>query len=250
MQVRPRERAREAERCVVCHDASSGLVACRGCGALLHAQCLVDVRGCPTLGCGEKDPLQYVPAHTGVLCEVCEDKGYYLQGDRERKQYCLWCKKGREWAARRADVDQFIGDNVATNAKQARVACDVCKKTISLGDPYISHEGFNVCTADECRRKAHLVRDLRGPFQCKHEYSGNSTQCVYCGRSAADLFREGLTSASTWAALVQQGADDLTVELVDHIRHQAKREFVRKCYFAAFMLIFLYIAVELVLAGH
>jgi hypothetical protein len=49
------------ERCAVCRDASSGLVMCRGCSTLIHAACLIEVRGCPTIGCDEADPLQREP---------------------------------------------------------------------------------------------------------------------------------------------------------------------------------------------
>jgi len=57
MKVRQRETNEKEERCAVCHDSSGGLLLCRGCNTCVHASCLLEVRGCPTLGCGELDPL-------------------------------------------------------------------------------------------------------------------------------------------------------------------------------------------------
>lgn len=53
-----RQRESQEERCAVCRDGPEGLVICRGCSTLLHASCLIDVHGCPTIGCDEIDPLQ------------------------------------------------------------------------------------------------------------------------------------------------------------------------------------------------
>lgn len=56
--IKTKERRGGDDRCAVCRDGPDGLVVCRGCNTLLHASCLIDVRGCPTLGCNERDPLQ------------------------------------------------------------------------------------------------------------------------------------------------------------------------------------------------
>lgn len=58
--LRPSGR-RKDERCVLCHDGPDGLVICRGCGALTHAQCLLGAGSCPTPGCDERDPLAEPP---------------------------------------------------------------------------------------------------------------------------------------------------------------------------------------------
>lgn len=55
--IRARQR-NDAEQCAVCRDGPEGLLICRGCGTMLHATCLIDVRGCPTIGCNERDPLE------------------------------------------------------------------------------------------------------------------------------------------------------------------------------------------------
>jgi hypothetical protein len=55
--VKIRQRRDLQGQCAVCRDGPSGLVICRGCGTLLHAACLIDVGGCPTIGCDELDPL-------------------------------------------------------------------------------------------------------------------------------------------------------------------------------------------------
>lgn len=54
-------------RCSICHDASSGLLECTGCGTMVHAQCIVEHGSCPTPGCNERDPLQQGPPTTGTL---------------------------------------------------------------------------------------------------------------------------------------------------------------------------------------
>jgi len=58
LRVTPRAGNPQEERCAVCRDGPDGLVVCRGCHTLLHASCLMDVNGCPTIGCNERDPLQ------------------------------------------------------------------------------------------------------------------------------------------------------------------------------------------------
>lgn len=50
------------ERCAICRDGPEGLVICRSCKTLAHAACLIENGGgCPTLGCGERDPLAGSP---------------------------------------------------------------------------------------------------------------------------------------------------------------------------------------------
>jgi hypothetical protein len=46
-------RARQAERCALCHDALGGeQLACPGCGTRVHASCRKELgRACPSLGC-------------------------------------------------------------------------------------------------------------------------------------------------------------------------------------------------------
>lgn len=70
MRVKAQESKGEQEHCAVCHDGPDGLVICRGCGTMLHAQCLVSLPGCPTLGCVERDPL------LGIEATKSEDEDY------------------------------------------------------------------------------------------------------------------------------------------------------------------------------
>jgi hypothetical protein len=46
-------RARQAERCALCHDALEGQhFTCSGCGTRVHASCRKELgRACPSLGC-------------------------------------------------------------------------------------------------------------------------------------------------------------------------------------------------------
>jgi len=79
------------ERCAVCRDGPDGLVVCRGCNTFLHASCLIDVRGCPTLGCNERDPLEAQQADCchdtyNAVDRSCADCGMsYKQTERDRK---------------------------------------------------------------------------------------------------------------------------------------------------------------------
>lgn len=48
----PKIRLLPRQRCPFCHDGVGGAThACVGCGAVYHAECLAEARGCSTLGC-------------------------------------------------------------------------------------------------------------------------------------------------------------------------------------------------------
>lgn len=82
VRVKAQESKGEQEHCAVCRDGPDGLVVCRGCGTMLHAQCLVSLPGCPTLGCGERDPL------LGVESTKSEDENYDPKELRRILKYC------------------------------------------------------------------------------------------------------------------------------------------------------------------
>lgn len=50
-------------RCPYCHDGLTGTISeCSGCKATLHDECLLEARGCVTLGCHNRAPKRTVRA--------------------------------------------------------------------------------------------------------------------------------------------------------------------------------------------
>ena len=102
-------------RCPYCHDdivAGDANRACYACLTWHHSECW-NYSGCVTCGGGPPEPpsepkrepsridalLDLVKYVNELLadCKNCMDKGYTVQGDRERKERCMWCRKGAEW---------------------------------------------------------------------------------------------------------------------------------------------------------
>jgi hypothetical protein len=63
--------------CVVCRDSDGVVAVCRGCGTTTHAECVVESRGCPTIGCARRDVLPVAPwtgqPPASTTCVVCRD---------------------------------------------------------------------------------------------------------------------------------------------------------------------------------
>jgi len=131
--LRPSER-REDERCALCHDGPTGLVICRGCGALTHAQCLLHHGSCPTPGCDERDPMQEPPP--SVRGQLKEWRNFFRgeKGPREeprcrhkfgKDQRCVYCHR---------DVDDIWQDGPPVyEDPDARGPCKKCGKEVFAG---------------------------------------------------------------------------------------------------------------------
>lgn len=113
-------------RCAVCHDASSGLLICQGCQTHLHAQCLVDVGSCPTLGCEERDPISTVDIpvsekeRSELLDKFTPEKFLkMIEGFRENRQHLA--QVDRDYYERDRKIKMY------TNAGRL-CHCDVCEE--------------------------------------------------------------------------------------------------------------------------
>jgi hypothetical protein len=76
-------------RCAGCHDLLADPVACPGCGAVLHPDCLADLARCPTLGCGDRGSLRAKARRWRLSPERAEVVPY--PGDPERDILLLSC---------------------------------------------------------------------------------------------------------------------------------------------------------------
>ena len=163
MKVRPRVQSQQEERCAVCRDGPEGLVVCRGCGTFLHASCLIDVRGCPTIGCNEKDPLQEEakpqfppgtrPGPYGVEYDPVKVWNY----DVSQSPYSV--KEMTEGSV----VTQVVGNN----------------NVVSIG----GRAGLENKDHEAIRRAEEGPQKEPG---CNHQFHPLDDKCVYCRTSVMD----------------------------------------------------------------
>lgn len=146
MKVRQRQNKSE-EHCAVCRDGPEGLVVCRGCNTLLHASCLIDVRGCPTIGCNELDPLQEeldpLQVDRGSRERPCLVHSPHLISASCREDlFDLWggdvssactCGKGKERIIGFIEALKTPLPAIPSVAEQMAAAADSCKHSF---DPY------------------------------------------------------------------------------------------------------------------
>lgn len=164
MIVSERKQSRDEHRCAVCRDGPNGLVRCHGCDTVIHASCLIDVGGCPTLGCGEKDPLAKAPRETEGSSVV------QVVGDGNVVSVGGWSK---------ANADGFVETKCSHDWNPANQQCFNCGITVEkmacqeFGS--IRH-GKRVHNAESraVRQELHdyLKRDIRELNGARHEIMG------------------------------------------------------------------------------
>jgi len=222
VKVRPRQKNKEDERCAVCRDGPEGLVVCRGCNTLLHATCLIDVRGCPTIGCNERDPLEkrQDDCSHGTMNAVdnsCYDCGLsYKQMRREKRS------TKEHGAIRQAEdgpqkelgcVHRFspldhkcmlchMSDMEVFDRMNAIGAVAYAKEKVVCGSPRCGEpttrqaQYCSLCYADEACGWAKLPpkrvpETQRNPLlPCKHKFHPKDMHCIHCQKDAYEYCRE------------------------------------------------------------
>ena len=82
-------RARQAERCALCHDALEGEhFTCSGCGTRVHASCRRELgRACPSLGCpGEPGPRSTHPGESAPRYRVWRARDVVADASAARRR--------------------------------------------------------------------------------------------------------------------------------------------------------------------
>lgn len=166
------------EHCAVCRDGPQGLVMCRGCSTLIHAVCLIDVRGCPTIGCNESDPLQRKPAPAPAPTPAPEPVRKIDRWGFEKTKNILR-------AAQPTPAEER-----AFEAKH-RAALYEAQTPAPLALNW-----------DAIRHEDDVVGRKEVDEECYHLFSGRDQVCDYCGLSAVEY----------WDRASKEAAHTLTAE--------------------------------------